>query len=86
MGRKNEKKYPFEQRTIVSVQDIGKVIQQVRKESQLTQYKVAQLCGVTPKFLSELETGKNKHFSLRLVLRVIHFFGIQLTCKKRTIK
>ena len=84
--RKINKKYPFNQATINSLQDIGKMIQQIRKESKLTQKKTAQLCGVTPKFLSELETGKNKHFSLRLVLRVIHFFGIQIICKKRTIK
>ncbi|MDE0150995.1 MAG: helix-turn-helix domain-containing protein [Bdellovibrionales bacterium] len=86
MSKKNEQKHTFEQKTISSIQDIGKMVQQIRKESKLTQHHAALLCGVTPKFLSELETGKNKHFSLRLILRVMHFFGIELVCKKRTIK
>ena len=86
MRRKNKPQYPFGQKTINSIQDIGSMIKQIRKESQLTQHQAALLCKVTPKFLSELETGKNKHFSLRLILRVLHFFGIQLICKKRTIK
>ena len=83
---KRRKQKSFEQKTIKSIQDIGSVIQQVRKESKLTQQQAAQLCGVAPKFLSELETGKNKHFSLQLILRVIHIFGIQLVCKLRKIQ
>ena len=86
MKKKNKQQASFDQKTINSIQDIGSMIKQVRKESQLTQYQAALLCEVTPKFLSELETGKNKHFSLRLIVRVLHFFGIQLICKKRTIK
>jgi len=82
----SKQKHPFDQKTISSTQDIGKMIQQIRKEGKLTQHHTALLCGVTPKFLSELETGKNKHFSIRLILRVMHFFGIELVCKKRTIK
>ena len=86
MSKKNKQKQPFDQKTIKSIQDIGSVIQQVRKESHLTQQQAARLCRVAPKFLSELETGKNKHFSLQLILRVMHIFGIQLVCKLRKIQ
>ena len=85
MEKKQKPQHPFDQKTIHSIQDMGSMVKQIRKESQLTQHQAALLCKVTPKFLSELETGKNKHFSLRLVLQVLRFFGIQLTCKKRTI-
>ena len=85
MKKKYKSQHPFDQKTIHSIQDIGNTVKQIRKESQLTQHQAALLCKVTPKFLSELETGKNKHFSLRLVLQVLHFFGIHLICKKRTI-
>ena len=76
----------FSRHNIRSIQDIGKVVQQVRKENKLTQHRLAALCKVTPKFLSELETGKNKHFSLQLVLRVTHFLGINFILEKRKIK
>ena len=76
----------FSRHNILSIQDIGKVIQQVRKENKLTQHRLAALCEVTPKFLSELETGKNKHFSLRLILKVTHSLGINFILEKRKIK
>ena len=86
MKKRDEKQLFFDKQLVNSMQDIGRVIQQVRKENKLTQHRLAMLCEVTPKFLSELETGKNKHFSLRLILRVTHFLGINLILEKRKIK
>ena len=82
----NKEQLFFDKRLVNSIPDIGRVIQQVRKENKLTQHRLALLCEVTPKFLSELETGKNKHFSLRLTLRVTHFLGINIILEKRKIK
>jgi y4mF family transcriptional regulator len=38
--------------------DIGCAIRDARKERGLTQLELARLCGVGPRFISELENGK----------------------------
>lgn len=86
MKKTDKKQLFFDKELVNSIQDIGRVIQQVRKENKLTQRRLASLCEVNPKFLSELETGKNKHFSLRLILKVMHFLGINFILEKRKIK
>ena len=76
----------FHEQKILSVKDMGRLIRRVRKENKITQARSARFCGVTPKFLSELENGKKKHFSLSLVLQVMQSLGIELKAERRKIK
>ena len=84
--RNKQKKPIFDKTQVFSIQDIGSVVQMVRKKNKVNQKYSALLSGVTPKFLSELENGKNKHFSLRLVLQVLNSLGIELHLQKRKIR
>ena len=87
MSKKSTQNSPFfENKTVFSIKDIGQTIQQARKAQKLTQHRLALLCGVTPKFLSELENGKHKHLSLLLVLKVLKSIGIELKLEQRKIK
>lgn len=75
----------FTKRTVSTVEEIGAVIRQVRKENNLTQEQAATLCKVNPRFLGELENGKEKDFKMRLVLQVINSFGIVLELQRRRL-
>ena len=56
---------------------LGEIVQTTRKAQTLDQAVAASLCGVSPKFLSQLENGKS---SVRLdkVMAVLNGLGIKL--------
>jgi len=56
---------------------LGEIVQTTRKAQTLDQVVAASLCGVSPKFLSQLENGKS---SVRLdkVMAVLNGLGIKL--------
>jgi HTH-type transcriptional regulator / antitoxin HipB len=45
-------------RKITTVEDLGRALRQIRKESGLTQKDAAALCNVSLPFLNALEQGK----------------------------
>lgn len=59
---------------------LGRLIRQTRKQQNLTLETLAGLCGVSIRFLSELENGRET-CSLVRVLLVLEALGIQLTAE-----
>jgi len=67
---------------VKTVETLGKMVRQKRKESKLTQEEVAGLSDVGTRFLSELENGK-KSLEIGKVLSVLHSLGIDLFLQNR---
>jgi HTH-type transcriptional regulator / antitoxin HipB len=59
---------------------LGRLIRQVRKQQGLTLETLAGLCGLSIRFLSELENGRET-CSLVRVLRVLDALGIELAAR-----
>jgi y4mF family transcriptional regulator len=68
---------------ISSATDIGRIINQKRKDDGLTLEDAAGLCGVSYAFLSALENGKET-VRLNKLLQVIKCLGIELDASIRT--
>ncbi|GHB49988.1 hypothetical protein GCM10007094_44030 [Pseudovibrio japonicus] len=56
---------------------LGKVIRQARKQQSLTQEQLAALSGVGPRFLRELEHGKETS-RIGLVFAVLNTLGLSV--------
>ncbi|MGM0855894.1 MAG: helix-turn-helix transcriptional regulator [Pseudomonadota bacterium] len=56
---------------------LGLIIRQVRKRQGLTLETLAGLCGVSIRFLSELENGRDS-CGMGRVLRVLETLGIEI--------
>ena len=65
-----------------SPEELGAAIRAFRKERGLTQADAADLAGVGPRFLSELERGKATA-ELGRVMPVLERFGLPLTLAQR---
>ncbi|MEB4615392.1 helix-turn-helix domain-containing protein, partial [Leucobacter sp. M11] len=65
---------------ISSPHDLGALVRVVRKRRGLSQVELSAQLGVTQRWLSELETGRGKHFDDRF-FRVLGMLGIQLSAK-----
>lgn len=59
---------------------LGRLIRRVRKQQGLTLETLAGLCGLSIRFLSELENGRET-CSLVRVLKVLDALGIELTAR-----
>lgn len=66
--------------TVGSIQELGDLLRQVRKESGLTQRDAAALCNVSLPFLNALEQGKTTA-QVGKVLVVCQRFGIELALR-----
>ena len=64
---------------MVTIKEISKKIKSTRKEKQLNQSELADICGVGRRFISELESGKKERYDLILTLRVLQRLGLHLT-------
>jgi len=60
--------------------ELGRLIRRVRKQQGLTLETLAGLCGLSIRFLSELENGRET-CSLVRVLRVLDALGIELAAR-----
>ncbi|SFH70783.1 helix-turn-helix domain-containing protein [Modicisalibacter xianhensis] len=56
---------------------LGKLVRQVRKSQGLTLEMLAGLCGLSIRFLSELENGRETCSFVR-IMRVLDTLGIEL--------
>ncbi|XUO83832.1 helix-turn-helix domain-containing protein [Halomonas sp. KM007] len=63
--------------SIESASSLGLIIRQARKRQHLTLETLAGLCGVSIRFLSELENGRDT-CGMGRVLRVLETLGIEL--------
>ena len=63
--------------SIESAKSLGLLIRQARKRQHLTLETVAGLCGVSIRFLSELENGRDT-CGIGRELRVLETLGIEL--------
>lgn len=66
----------------VPLQQLGPLVRAARKEQGMRLVEAAGLCGVSPRFLSELENGRDT-CTLRLVLQVCSTLGIDLYAQRR---
>ena len=64
-------------RAISGPKDLGDLLRQKRKAQQLTQGQVADFCGVSVKFISEVERGKETA-EIGKVLHLLKMLGIDL--------
>lgn len=69
---------------IQTVEDLGKVVRQARKEAGINQDQLAAVAGVGVRFLGELEKGKET-IQLGLVLKVLDVLGLVLTLPFTTL-
>jgi HTH-type transcriptional regulator/antitoxin HipB len=67
---------------LASPQVLGDAIRAERKRQGLTQQRLADVAGVSPRFLIELEHGRPT-VGLGLTLRVLATLGVDLEWSKR---
>ena len=67
---------------VYSSQDVGAVVRAERKRQKLTQTQLAQLCGVSLSFVSNLENGKPTT-ELQKTLKVISTLGLDILVARR---
>lgn len=67
---------------ILTTADFGKAIRAERKNQQLTQTDLAEVCGVSLSFISNLENGKVTA-ELGKAFKVVQTLGLDLTLNKR---
>ena len=65
------------QYNVHSPEELGRRIRAARKAQGLTQVDLAEIAGVGPRFLSELERGKDT-VRLGLTIRIARLVGIDL--------
>lgn len=64
-------------RIIQSIDELGRVVRAERKAQGMTQGDLAAACGVSRRFLSELERGRETA-GVGHVLRVLHMLGLRV--------
>lgn len=62
---------------LTTMEDIGKIIRNTRREQGLTQEELAGISGTGRRFISDLENGKNSIQTGKLLL-VIKALGLNL--------
>lgn len=66
----------------MTVQELGEVVRTVRKQQGLDQLLLADLAGVSDRFIRDLEHGKPT-VRLREVLQVLDALGLTLQVQQR---
>lgn len=67
---------------VYTAKDVGAAIRSERKRQYLTQTELADLCGVSLSFVSNLENGKATT-ELEKTLRILSTLGLDLMVAKR---
>lgn len=67
---------------VMTAKDLGAFIRAERQRQALTQMDLAALCGVSPRFLGELEHGRSTA-GIGRVLRVCSRLGIDVLLQPR---
>ncbi len=74
--------FPSNAKMIKTSKELGELIRQKRKSQELTQAQVAEHCGLSPRFISEVERGKSSA-EIGKVLHLLEAIGIDLIADKR---
>lgn len=61
---------------------LGEIVHSARKEQGLTQVELASLAQVGPRFVGELERGKQT-LAIEKVLQVFNALGVELSAQSR---
>ena len=69
---------------ITNVAQLGELLRSRRKEMGVTQEQAADLCDVGPRFIVELEKGKETAH-LGKILQVMRGYGLQLSVTSRKV-
>ena len=67
---------------ITNVEQLGKLVREARKRQGIDQVTAAGLCGVSPRWLGELERGKETQ-RIGLVLQVLSRLGLEVRIAPR---
>jgi y4mF family transcriptional regulator len=71
--------------TIRSIEDLGALIQRVRKEQGLTQIDISGLAHTGNRYIVDLEKGKPT-IQMQKALDVLELLGLELIVRKRGLK
>jgi HTH-type transcriptional regulator/antitoxin HipB len=74
---------PFPYGKIKGVADVGAAIRAKRRAIGMGQEELASLAGVGPRFLSEIENGKNSA-EIGKVMQVLRRLGLELSIRPRS--
>ncbi|MDH3998109.1 MAG: helix-turn-helix transcriptional regulator [Desulfuromonadales bacterium] len=69
-------------RPVKTSEEIGALLRKKRKSQALTQAQVAEHCGVSPRFVSEVERGKASA-EIGKVLYLLEMLGVDLIADTR---
>ena len=67
---------------VKSTKDLGGLLRKKRKDQGLTQAQVAEYCGLSPRFISEVERGKASA-EIGKVLYLLETLGVDLIVDTR---
>ena len=70
-------------KTIQATKELGQIIREIRKSKGLTIQAVSGLANTSPRFLSELERGKETA-EIGKVLKVLRTLGLDIAIKDRS--
>ena len=68
--------------TVYAGQDLGRIVRETRKREGLTQIQLADFCGLSASFISDVEHGKPT-VELGKVLFLLHNLGLDLCISER---
>ena len=69
-------------RLVMSTKELGELLRKKRKDQGLTQAQVAEHCGLSPRFISEVERGKASA-EIGKVLYLLATLGVDLIIDTR---
>lgn len=69
-------------RLVKSTKELGELLRKKRKDQGLTQTQVAEHCGLSPRFVSEVERGKASA-GIGKVLYLLETLGVDLIADTR---
>jgi transcriptional regulator with XRE-family HTH domain len=58
---------------------LGRTLQELREKRGITQVKLARAVGVTPSYITKLETGAKVNPSLSVMTNLARALGVELT-------
>jgi y4mF family transcriptional regulator len=67
---------------VMSTKELGELLRKKRKDQGLTQARVAEHCGLSPRFISEVERGKASA-EIGKVLYLLATLGVDLIIDTR---
>lgn len=70
----------------MTLKEIGKLIQQTRKQQQLTQTQLSTRLGISRATLSAIENGTINEIGIRKILALCNALGLELSLIPRTTR